>query len=178
MSKSILVEKITDKIYLIRGQKVMFDFDLSGLYRVRVSTLNQAVKRNPDRFPSDFIFQITKEELENLIFQFGISNLKSQVVISSWGGRRTLPFAFSEQGIAMLSSVLKSKRAIKVNIAIMRAFVKLRRAISAHRELTRKFKELESRVDKHDSEIMAIFEAIRKMIEPPVEPKRRIGFLA
>ena len=127
-----------------------------------------AVKRNIERFPEDFMFQLNTAEFDNL---------KSQIVISSWGGaRRARPYAFTEQGIAMLSSVLRSKQAIQVNIAIMRSFVKLRRMIAAHKELADQFKALERKVEKHDGEIKAIFEAIRQIICPPEKPKRRIGF--
>jgi DNA-binding PadR family transcriptional regulator len=145
----------------------MFDFDLARLYFVTTGNLNKAVSRNQNRFPSDFMFRITAEEAENLIFQFGIS---------SWGGRRRLPYAFTEQGVAMLSSVLNSERAVKVNIAIMRAFVKLRETIETNRELARKFSQLEQRVGKHDDEIAAILDAIRQLMAPPEKPRREIGF--
>jgi hypothetical protein len=129
----------------------------------------QAVKRNRDRFPHDFMFQLRNSEFEIL---------KSQFVISSWGGsRRANPYAFTEQGVAMLSGILHSKRAVQVNIAIMRAFVKLRRILSAHKELAHKLEELERKIEKHDGEIQAIFEAIRQLMAPPPEkPKPRIGF--
>ena len=153
--------RIAQKILCLRGQQVMLSQDLAALYGVAVKALNQAVKRNASRFPSDFVFQLTSEE-------FG--NLKSQIVTSSWGGvRRALPYAFTEQGVAMLSSVLNSERAVKVNIAIMRTFVKLR-------ELARKFSELEQRVGKHDEEIAAILEAIRQLMALPEKPRREIGF--
>ena len=125
------------------------------------------MKRNAVRFPPDFMFQLTAEELTNLRFQFGIS---------SWGGRRARPYAFTEQGVAMLSSVLNSKRAVRVNIAIMRAFVKLRETLETNRELAQKFAELERRVGKHDDEIGAIMEAIRQLMAPPEKPRREIGF--
>ena len=168
--KSELVpqEVIKNKIYLIRGQKVMLDRDLAKLYRVKTKVLNQAIHRNIKRFPGDFMFQLTKEELEIL---------RSQIVTSRWGGRRYLPYAFTEQGIAMLSSVLKSERAIQVNIAIMRAFVRLRQILFTHKELAGKLRQLEYKVDSHDKEIKAIFDAIRKLMEPPKKPIRRIGFL-
>ena len=169
MSKEIIpVERIAKSICLLRGQKVMLSQDLAKLYGVTVKALNQAVKRHARRFPPDFVFQLTAEE-------FG--NLKSQFVTSSWGGvRRAYPYAFTEQGIAMLSSVLNSERAIRVNIAIMRAFVKLREALETNRELARKFAELEKRVGKHDEEIDAIIEAIRQLMAPPIKPAREIGF--
>jgi len=146
----------------------MLDRDLAELYGVRTMVLNQAVKRNISRFPQDFMFQLSKEELENWI---------SQIVISSWGGTRKLPYAFTEQGVAMLSSVLNSERAVQVNIAIMRAFVKLRQILSMNKELAHKLAELERKIEKHDVDIQAIFEAIRQlMAPPPVKPKPLIGF--
>lgn len=146
----------------------MLSQDLAVLYGVAVKVLNQAVKRNAVRFPADFVFQLKAEEL---------ANLKSRFVTSSWGGpRRARPYAFTEQGVAMLSSVLKSERAVKVNIAIMRAFVKLRQTLETNRELARKFEELKKRVGKHDKEIAAIIDAIRQLMAPPEKPKREIGF--
>jgi hypothetical protein len=146
----------------------MVDSDLADLYRVPTKVFNQAVKRNLKRFPKDFMFRLTAKEIEIL---------RSQIVTSSWGGRRTLPFAFTEQGVAMLSSVLNSERAVQVNIAIMRAFVKLREILTTHRELAEKIADLESKYRQHDDKIQAVFEAIRELIEPrQVSPKRRIGF--
>jgi hypothetical protein len=174
--------RIAQSIFVIRGQKVMLDFDLALLYGVTTGALNQAVRRNHARFPADFMFRLTAAEAERLIFQFGISNkslrLKSQFVISKpgRGGRRHRPYAFTEQGVAMLSSVLKSERAVKVNIAIMRAFVKLRETLETNRELARKFSELEKRVGKHDDEIGAIIDAIRQLMALPEKPRREIGF--
>ena len=160
--------RIAQSIHLIRGQKVMLSQDLAELYGVAVKALNQAVKRHVTRFPADFVFQLTSNEFDNL---------KSQFVTSSWGGlRRALPYAFTEEGVAMLSSVLNSERAVKVNIAIMRAFVKLREALETNRELARKFAELEKRVGKHDDEISAIIDAIRQLMVPPEKPRREIGF--
>lgn len=169
MRKEIIpVEQIARTIILLRGQKVMLSQQLAELYGVPVKALNQAVKRHRDRFPRDFTFQLTADEFDNL---------KSQIVTSSWGGvRRALPYAFTEQGVAMLSSVLRSARAVKVNIAIMRAFVKLRQALDGNRELAAKFADLEKRVGKHDKEIGAIIEAIRQLMSPPEKPKREIGF--
>ena len=168
MSKeTIPLERIARLIFVLREQKVMLDSDLAALYGVPTGHLNRAVKRNVDRFPSDFMFQLKPEEL---------ANLKCQIGISSWGGRRVLPYAFTEQGIAMLSSVLNSERAIKVNIAIMRAFVKLRQMLELNHELAKKFSELEQRVDKHDEDIAAILEAIRQLMAPPEKPRREIGF--
>ena len=159
---------IENHIFMIRGQKVMVDCDLADLYRVPTKVFNQAVKRNLKRFPKDFMFQLTRKEM---------NILRSQIVTSSWGGRRTLPYAFTEQGVAMLSSVLNSDRAILVNIAIMRAFVKLREILTTHRELAEKIADLEKKYRQHDDKIQAVFDAIRKLLEPPqVSPKRRIGF--
>src|SRR5919106_1136752 len=155
-------------IRCFRGQKVLIDSDLATLYGVTTGNLNKAVKRNMDRFPSDFMFQLEPEELAHLKFQFGIP---------SWGGRRrSRPYVFTEQGIAMLSSVLNSDRAVKVNIAIMRAFVKLRQMLETNRELAQKFSELERRVGKHDKEISTIIEAIRQLMAQPEKPRREIGF--
>jgi hypothetical protein len=166
--KIISAERVLQSILWIRGQKVLIDSDLATLYGVTTGNLNKAVKRNVHRFPSDFTFQLGPEELANLKFQFGIP---------SWGGRRrSRPYVFTEQGIAMLSSVLNSKRAVKVNIAIMRAFVKLRRMLDTNRELAQKFSELERRVGKHDEEIVEILEAIRQLMTPPEKPPREIGF--
>ena len=168
-SKSLLpLELIEKRIYLIRNQKVMLSTHLAALYNVEVRVLVQAVKRNIDRFPSDFVFQLSTSEFEDL---------KSQIVISSWGGaRRSRPYAFTEQGVAMLSSVLKSKRAVQVNIQIMRTFVKLREILSTHKELAQKLKELELKIDSHDQHIQAIFEFINQLIAPPEKPKRKMGF--
>ena len=168
MSEDIIpVERIAETIFLLRGQKVMLDVDLAQLYGVPTGHLNRAVKRNADRFPTDFMFQISRDELEIL---------KCQTGISRWGGRRGLPYAFTEQGVAMLSSVLRSQRAVKVNIAIMRAFVQLRAALETNTALARKFAELEQRVGKHDEEIGAIIHAIRQLMAPPEKAKREIGF--
>jgi len=164
----IPIGQIAQSIHLLRGQKVMFDSDLAALYGVTTGNLNKAVARNRDRFPSDFCFRIRRDEARNLIFQFGISK--------SRGGRRHLPYAFTEQGVAMLSSVLNSPRAVKVNIAIMRAFVKLRETLESNRELAHKFAELERRVGKHDEEIAAVIDAIRQLMAPPERPRREIGF--
>ncbi|MGE5795651.1 MAG: ORF6N domain-containing protein [Ignavibacteria bacterium] len=161
-------EAIEQKIFIIRNQKVMLSIHLAVLYNVEVRALVQAVKRNLDRFPKDFMFQLSKKEFENL---------KSQIVTSSWGGaRRSHPYAFTEQGVAMLSTVLKSKKAVKVNIQIMRAFVKLREILSTHKELAQKLKELELKIDSHDHQIQAIFEVINQLIAPPEKPKQKIGF--
>ena len=161
----IPVEKIEEAIFWLRGQKVMLSTHLAELYQVEPRVMIQAVKRNLERFPNDFMFQLTEEEF---------SNLKSQIVISSWGGlRRARPYAFTEQGVAMLSSVLRSKRAIQVNIQIMRAFVRLQRIIQSHAELARKIGEIEI---KYDAQFQVVFEAIRQLAAPPDPPRRKIGF--
>lgn len=185
MSKEIIPAKqIALRIRHFRGEKVLLDFDLAALYDVETRILNQAVRRNADRFPADFMFQLTSEEAEKLsqvvtpsVAGHDVSN-SSQIVMSSgkYRGKRYRPYAFTEQGVAMLSSVLNSESAVKMNIAIMRAFVQLRRALEANRELARKFSELERRVDKHDAEIAAILEAIRQLMAPPAKPRREIGF--
>ena len=168
MGKELIsTERIARAILVIHREKVILDSDLAALYGVSTGNLNKAVKRNAERFPADFMFQLDAEEVANLKFQFGIS---------SWGGRRRRPYAFTEQGVAMLSSVLNSERAVKVNIAIMRAFVKLRGTLDTNRELARKFAELERRVGKHDDEIAAILEAIRQLMAPSEKPRREIGF--
>jgi hypothetical protein len=160
--------------------KSWLDNELAHLYDISVGRLNEAAKRNLDRFPMDFMFQLTDKEWE-IIKQTYISNLKSQFAIarSGWGGRRNAPFVFTEQGVAMLSSVLHTKRAILVNIAIIRTFVKIREFLSTHKELAQKLTALEHKVGKHDEEIQLIFNAIRKLMEPPPveeKPKRKIGF--
>jgi len=162
------LERIEGLILLIRGQKVMLDADLAALYGVETKALVQAVKRNIARFPEDFMFQLTKEEH---------ASLRSQIVTSKpsgRGGRRYPPYAFTEQGVAMLSSVLRSPRAVQVNIQIMRTFVKLRRMLAAHEQLARKLAALER---KYDHQFKVVFDAIRELMTPP-EPKkkRRIGF--
>ena len=177
MENLMPIERIENRIFLIRGQKVMLDRDLAGLYGVGTRDLNKAVRRNLERFPDDFMFQLTKEEIVNLMFQFGTSSLKSQFVTSSWGGHRKPPYVFTEQGVAMLSSVLKSDRAIQVNILIMRAFVKIKQALATHKEVSRKLNELEQRLDRNDRQIIAIFDAIRKMVEPEEKPGKKIGFI-
>jgi hypothetical protein len=175
----IPVERIERSILLIRGHKVMLDADLARLYGVETKALNRAVKRNLSRFPEDFMFQVPAEEFENLKCHIGTSNLKSQFAISGsgWGGRRHPPYAFTEQGVAMLSSVLRSKRAVQVNIEIMRAFVRLRRILSSNKELARKLEDLERKIGAHDQQIQTIFQAIRQLMAPPEPKKRKMGFL-
>ena len=169
MSKEIIpIERVAQSIRWIRGQKVLLDSDLAALYGVQTKNLNKAVKRNAERFPKDFMFQLTPGELGSLRFQIGTSIGR--------GGLRYPPYAFTEQGIAMLSSVLNSNRATRVNIAIMRTFVKLRQTLATNRELAQKFSQLEQRVGKHDEEIAGILEAIRRLMAPPEKPGREIGF--
>ena len=159
------VEIIERRIFLIRRQKVMLDQHLATLYGVAPRVLVQAVKRNLDRFPLDFMFQLTPEEAQAM---------RSQFVIASKRNIRYRPYAFTEQGVAMLSSVLKSKRAIQVNIAIMRAFVKLREIMATHKDLAQKLEQME---EKYDAQFSGVFDAIRKLMEPPPQPpRRRIGF--
>src|SRR5437762_254421 len=169
MSKEIIpVERIAQSIRWIRSQKVLLDSDLAALYGVQTKNLNKAVKRNAERFPADFMFQLTPEELRTLRFQFGTSKAR--------GGLRYRPYAFTEQGVAMLSSVVKSDRAIKVNVAIMRTFVKLRQMLDTNRELAQKFSELQRRVGRHDQEINTILEATRQLMALPENLRREIGF--
>jgi hypothetical protein len=166
------IASIERTIHFIRGHKVMLDADLAQLYRVPTFRLNEQVKRNRSRFPRDFMFQLTALEASALTSQIAISN-------SSRGGRRYRPYAFTEQGVAMLSSVLKSGRAVQVNIAIMRAFVKLRDILATHHELAQRLEQLEGRFDQHDAQIQEVFEAIRALLAPKPDPsKRRIGFPA
>ena len=162
----ILVEQIESIILLIRGQKVILDADLAGLYGVETKILNKAVKRHLDRFPKDFMFQLTTEEAENLRFQIGTSS-------RIHGGRRYLPYAFTEQGVAMLSGILNSPRAVQVNIEIMRAFVRLRKMLSSHKDLERKLIALEK---KYDEQFKVVFDAIRALMAPPEKPRKKIGF--
>jgi len=164
---SLKVEEIATSIFLVRGQRVMLDHDLARLYGVSTKVLLQAVKRNIERFPSDFMYSLTVKEA---------ANLRSQIVTSSWGGRRYLPHAFTEQGVAMLSGVLKSRRAIEANIRIMRAFVRFKEFLLAHRELAQKLDKLASKIERHDKEINAVFDAIRQLMQIPEKPKKMIGF--
>ncbi len=165
MNALVARERIEQTILVIRGHRVMLSTDLADLYVVEPRVLIQAVKRNRGRFPADFMFQLTEQEF---------SHLKSQIVISSWGGlRRAYPYAFTEQGVAMLSSVLRSKRAIEVNIAIMRTFVRLREMISSNKALARRLSELEK---KYDGQFQVVFEAIRELMAEPTPKSRRIGF--
>ena len=164
MKAIVPIERIEKKILLIRGHKVMLDSDLAVLYGVTTKRLNEQVRRNLRRFPSDFMFQLTSDEAESL---------RSQSATSKRGGRRYLPYVFTEQGVAMLSSVINSKRAIEVNILIMRAFVKLREMLATHKDLAKKLEEMEK---KYDEQFKVVFEAIYELMKPPEPSRRRIGF--
>ena len=169
MTKSITLpdEVVISKIYLIREHKVMLDDDLAELYQVQTRRLNEQVKRNIDRFPQDFMFQLDEKEWENL---------KSQNATSSWGGRRKLPYAFTEHGVLMLSSVLNSDRAIQVNIQIMRIYARLRAMLMTNKDILLKLEKLEGRVIKHDHDIKVVFGYIKELLNPKTEPLREIGF--
>jgi hypothetical protein len=170
MTRKLVVglEIIERRIYLIRAQKVMLDRDLAELYGVTTGNLNLAVRRNALRFPEDFMFQLSAEEAKSLLLQFARANIR--------GGRRTPPHAFIEQGVAMLSSVLKTRRAVLVNIVIMRAFVKLRAMLVTHGDVLRKLEELENKYQTHDEQIASVFNAIRGLISTSRRPRPRIGF--
>ena len=170
VTQLVPLERVETLIHLVRGEKVLLDTDLARLYRVTTGNLNKAVKRNQHRFPPDFMLQLTDEEAAALIFQSGRSNQR--------GGRRHNPYAFTEQGVAMLSSVLRSDRAVQVNVAIMRAFVSLRRMLATNDNLSRKLAELERRLEGHDQGIKSLFDAIRELMTPPDSPRREIGFHA
>ena len=166
--------KIINKIYLLRDCKVMLDFDLAELYSVETKQLKRQVRRNIERFPEDFMFELNKEEFENL---------RSQIGTSSWGGSRYFPMAFTEQGVAMLSSVLNSKMAIGVNIQIIRVFSKMREMLLTHKDILLKLEKIEKnmikqdgKMKKHDEDILVIFTALKQLINPPQEPRKRIGF--
>lgn len=165
MTDLVPLEAITGKILLLRGVKVMLDRDLAELYGVETKVLKRQVRRNIDRFPDDFMFEMTPDEITNLRCHFGTS---------SWGGTRYLPMAFTEQGVAMLSSVLNSKRAIQVNIQIMRAFTKLRQMLATHDDLRRKIEDMEA---KYDEQFRVVFEALRQLLKTEEQPERRIGFV-
>ncbi|MEO7211550.1 ORF6N domain-containing protein [Mucilaginibacter sp.] len=167
-------EEIVSKIYFIRDKKIMLDKNLAELYDVTTGNLNKAVKRNLKRFPEDFMFQLTEAEFKNLIFQSGTS---------SWGGTRKMPYGFTEQGVAMLSGVLNSERAIEVNIRIIRIFTKLREMLLTHKDILVKLEKIEnelmkqdSRTAKNEDNIQMIFEALKQLLNPPQEPRQRIGF--
>jgi len=170
MEETLLIpeEAIASQIYLIRGERVMLDKHLAKIYKVQTYRLNEAVKRNLKRFPQDFMFQLTKEEWENLTSQFAMSR--------SWGGRRTLPYVFTEHGVLMLSSVLNSERAIAVNIRIMRVFVRMNRLLMNDRQLFLRMELMEGRQDQHDAALEQLFEAVKQLMETPVEERKRLGY--
>ena len=165
MPNIVPIERVTEKIYLIRGMRVMLDRDLAKLYGVETKVFKQAVKRNINRFPEDFMFELTGDEFKNL---------RSQFVTSSWGGPRYIPMAFTEQGVAMLSSVLKSDRAVQVNIQIMRAFIKMRQMYISHEDLKQKIIAMER---KYDKQFQIVFEAIKQLLEEDEKPKPKIGYV-
>jgi hypothetical protein len=187
---------IQQKIFEIRGQKVMLDFDLAALYEVETRMLNQAVKRNIERFPEDFMFRLTREEYDSLRSQANEdqqnsssqivisrqkSNLKSQNVISSWGGTRKLPYAFTEHGVTMLASVLRSEKAVQMNIAIVRAFIALRKFAIQYADIVEQLKELKDKVGNHDAQLNQIYDAIENLLDEKAEQKKwseraKIGF--
>jgi len=170
-SLAVSVQLIERRIYLIRGLKVMIDSDLGDLYGVSTKQLNQQVSRNNKRFPKDFMFRLTKEEADALRSQFVTSN-------TGRGGRRYLPYVFTEQGVAMLSGVLSSDRAIEVNISIMRAFVKLRQMLESNEELNRKFAAVIRKLSTHDKYFRVVFDELKKLTEQPTPPRKQIGFKA
>jgi phage regulator Rha-like protein len=164
---AISEETIVEKIFIIRGQKVMLDKDLAEMYGVETASLNRAVKRNFTRFPDDFMFQLSKEEFQNLIYQIGTS---------SWGGTRKLPYVFTEQGVAMLSSVLNSETAIQVNIQIIRLFTKMKQLILDNKDLWMKIEKIEQHLLKNDDEIQTIFAYLKKLLIPENKPRNPMGF--
>ena len=173
MSKNVALipaEAIEKVILVIRDQKVMLDSDLAEIYGVETKRLNEQVRRNIERFPSDFMFQLTAQEMKNLKSHFATSS-------SNWGGRRKLPFAFTEHGAIMAASVLSTPRAVEMSVFVVRAFVRLRTLLATHKELAAKFAELEKKLTVHDDQIRLIIEAIKQLMTPPEPPTRRpIGF--
>ncbi len=171
MSKSIALsdEKVISKIFILRGKKVMLDKDLAELYGIETKQLKRQVRRNIGRFPGDFIIELTNKELEIL---------RSQIGTSSWGGARYVPMLFTELGVAMLSSILNSKTAIEVNIQIMRVFTRMRELTLTHKDILLKLEQLEKKSNKHDEEIQLIFSYLKKLLNPPQPPRRRIGYKA
>lgn len=176
LTKNIVIadEIVINKIHLIRRQKVMLDKDLAELYDVTTGNLNKAIKRNLARFPNDFMFQLTDEEFKDLIFHFGISS--QPFGKTGWGGTRKMPFAFTEQGVAMLSSVLNSERAVLVNIHIIRVFTRMREMLSTHKDVLLKLEQLERKVVRQDDDIKLIFDYLKELLNPKTEPMRMIGF--
>lgn len=193
-----IIKSIQNRIYQIRGERVMIDKDLANLYEIEAKVLNQAVKRNIKRFPKDFMFQLTKEEWEEIRFQIETSentnptksqivttkskqNLRSQIVTSSWGGSRYLPYAFTEQGVAMLSGILNSDKAIAMNIAIMRAFVEIRRVLIQETDLREQMRLIKERIGEHDIQLNQLYDALENLLDENAgkkkwEERERIGF--
>jgi hypothetical protein len=167
--RGYVVKVVEDRILTIRGQKVIVDADLARVYGVSTKRLNEQVKRNPDRFPKDFMFQLTAGEVECLRSQFATSN-------EGQGGRRYRPYVFTEHGAIMAANVLNSSQAIRMGVYVVRAFVRLREMLALHRDLATKLDELERKVGVHDQEIQAVFDAVRRLMKEPEKPKRRIGF--
>jgi hypothetical protein len=176
MSTPRAIATVENAIHVVRGQRVMLDSDLAAIYGVTTKRLNQQVRRNTNRFPADFAFQLTAEEFTNLRSQIATSSLRSQFATSNKGGRRYRPWAFTEHGAIMLASVLNSEIAVEGSVRVVRAFVRLREIISANAELAVKFAQLERRLDNHDEAIAQLFAAIRQLLAPPSEKKREIGF--
>ena len=189
------LQLIQNRIYEVRGEKVMLDFDLAQLYEVETRVFNQAIKRNAESFPKDFMFRLTAKEWKNMMSQFVISsetekvgvksNLISQSVISSWGGRRKLPYVFTEHGVTMLASVLKSPKARKMNITIVRAFIALKKFVGRSNNVLELFQELKERIGEHDVQLKSIYDAIENLLEEKADEKskkiswderERIGF--
>jgi len=166
----IPLERLQQKILMLRGQKIMLDSDLAALYQVPTKVFNQAVQRNRDRFPEDFMFRLSKDELENWRSQIVTSNSAARM------GLRRAPAAFTEHGVAMLSSVLHSRRAVQTNILIIRAFVKLRQLLATHKDLARKIEDLERQQNEHGQQLTAVYSVVKQLIDSPSKPKRRIGF--
>ncbi len=169
MKLAVPTDVIERRIYLIRDQKVMLDFDLALLYHVKTKELNKSIKRNITRFPHDFMFRLNTIEVQSLRFQIGTSKIGR-------GGRRYLPYAFSEQGVAMLSSVLRSETAVQINIAIMRAFVRLRQLLATHKELADKLMAHERKLKDHDEDIRSLFDDLHQLLDPPAKTRAPIGF--
>jgi hypothetical protein len=166
---AIANEKMVNKIFIIRGEKVMLDRDLAELYSVETKRLNEAVKRNIERFPKDFMFQLTRVEIENLKSQIATSSFETQ-----WGGSRTLPYAFTEHGILMLSSVLKSEKAVQVNIHIMRIFSKTRELLLTHKDILLKLEQMDKKVSGHDKQIKMLFDYLKQLIDKGDEEPRTV----
>jgi hypothetical protein len=172
MSQQVIpVEVIERRVFLIRGQKIMLDSDLARLYQVSTKRLNEAVKRNFNRFPADFMFQLTQEELASLRSQFATSNVAR-------GGRRYFPYVFTEHGVAMLSCVLHSERAVEMNILIIRAFIRLREILATHKDIARKIEDLERKQQAQGAQITAVYNLIKRLVVPSKRQRRPIGFIA